>query len=118
MLSVLTPRQRIRARFRRAAALAMIAFQGAAALAPLAQSVHPDRLRAHVESRGATHPNGHDEATCARCSAQSMQDAVPARSCGVTAEPGRQCAMTEAAFVAPALDVGSTNLSRAPPLAG
>ena len=118
MHSALTPRPRMRARFRHLAALAMIALQGAGALSPLAQTVHPERLHPHAESRGATHPGGHDEATCALCSAQSLHHAVPAHRCGVTAGPGQQCAITIVAFVVPAPDTGPTNHSRAPPLVG
>ena len=117
MQLAMTSNPRPRHWFRRAAALAMFALQGAVALATVADSAHLDRPQAHVEERGAIHPRAHDESRCALCSVRLLHLSVPERPCGFAAEPGRRCAMTLIAVVAPAPDVGATNHSRAPPLA-
>jgi hypothetical protein len=110
----LTPRKR--ERFRRVAALALFALQGAVALSPMVDPVQANRPQTHVEERGAVHPYAHDEAKCALCAARSMHAAVPARSYSIPASTGQQGAQLLVSLSAPTPDAGPTNLSRAPPL--
>ena len=99
---------------RRLALAALLALQGAIALAPLAEPSDKGRLGAHAEQQGAQHQYQHDDSTCAVCAVRSLH-CSPAQSCPPIVDEHQQSVVALETPVAPALRVGPTALPRAPP---
>ena len=102
---------------RRLAVAALLALQGAIALAPLAEPSEKGRLGAHAEQRGAQHQYQHDETTCAVCAVRSLH-CSPAQACPPIILEHEQMAASLDAPLAPAFRVDPTALPRAPPQLG
>jgi len=115
MFPFLSLNRQKRERFRRVAAFALFALQGAVALSPMAEPAHSSRPTSHVEEQGSTHLYGHDESACAVCALGSMHAAIPERPAGIATPTGRDHVMPLARRAAPAPDAAPTNHSRAPP---
>jgi hypothetical protein len=102
---------------RRFALGALLALQGAIALAPLAEPSERGRMGAHAEQQGAQHQYQHDESTCAVCSVRSLHCA-PVHTCPpIVGERQHSIAALEVP-VAPAFRADPTALPRAPPTLG
>lgn len=99
---------------RRLALAALLALQGAIALAPLIEPSEKGRLGAHAESQGAQHKYQHDESTCAVCSVRSMH-CTPVQVCPPLVDERQQSVATRETPIAPALRFDRTALPRAPP---
>jgi len=104
--------------WRRVAAAALIALQGAIALSPMLERPHDVRRDAHVEALGSRHLLGHDEATCAVCSARTLVLDVPAEPAALFVATVRGRVAFAFAPVAHSTRLAPDNHSRAPPTLG
>jgi len=100
----------------RAIALLLLLTQGLVGASPLFEKRDvggPPRV--HLEQRDAQHPNQHNEASCALCSARATSMVASVPVCPLGEGLRRSIVVSAAASIAYSSDAGLDHHSRAPP---